>query len=187
MSVSSTADHEIEQILRAYAERIRIEFESAPGGLLEEHLPDLNAHGLTPEEVAELGEGLPVPLPGSFQEYLLGPAITRGPEWEDISILGNQAVGELANLLTLDELWPLRLLQFAYGPCGDPVCFDFAGATGGELPVVIINHDWAHDEDWQDAERIRKFTSIRWPDFRSFLRDICEQKELDFRDFSAKA
>jgi hypothetical protein len=172
-------------ILRQYEIDIRSRFADAPPDIQRDYFPSDSLPSVSESEILELERSVPFTIPRSFRTYLTGPSMECGPESGEIILPGNRKISSLAEMCGAPDLWSLGLLQFASGPCGDPVCFDFL--TGGsEPPVVVINHDWATEDDWKDPVQIRRWVSASWGTFASLLRDVCEKRTITFRTFAAE-
>ena len=173
-------------LLEGYRDRMRERFATAPADLREDYIPTLGSGSLSAAQVDDLEKGLPVRLPMSFRSYLTGPRLQRGPESSEIELPPNDDSCRLRSLLNADELWPIQLLQFASGPCGDPVCFDTSTSeNGGEFEVVVINHDWVGEHEWSDPIAVRRWVSARWPSFHDLLWDVCKEKPITFKEFTS--
>ena len=177
-------EHRISELLKAYRDRLAGYLDDAPPGLRDELVPSLKPGFIFEADLIGLEEQLPVKLPPSFRSFMKGPTVEVGPEWSDITLCGNADINTASGLLLHKEPWDVDLLQFAQGPAGDPVFFDYRNClSGSEYPVTVIDHNWASPEDWQDPVRIRRWESARWDSFIDLLADVCLDHEIRFRDF----
>lgn len=173
---------EVERLLRRYKARMETLCANAPPGLTEELVPSLAQSTVTVSEIASLDALLPAPFPPSFRAYLLGPVVESGPESSEINLPSNNGLHQAREFLLRRRFWPLKLLAFAGGPCGDPVCFDTSHVSAlQEYPVLVINHDWASPEDWLDPQRVRGLASASWPSFLHLFRAICEGTPVAYK------
>jgi hypothetical protein len=173
---------EVAGLLHAYRRRMDRCLADAPAELRREMLPSLAGSRVPRAHVDAVEARLPSALPQGLVEYLTGPVVEAGVEWAEIHLPSNTDLNEISGLLSQHELWAVGLMQFAYGPSGDPVCFDLAHDGGPpELPVVIINHDLCESDDWRDAGRVRQHVSATWPSFTEFLQTLCEGLPVEQR------
>ena len=171
----------LDELLEEYRRRTEAWCSDAPPDLKLELVPTLAPNPIGRVEVKELEALVPFRLPESLVSYLTGPVVESGLEWAEIILPSNASTEEIGRLLRDDSLWPVGLLQFAYGPWGDPVWFDVGEtARDGEYPVVVINHDWAIPGDFEDPGRIRAHCSVRWGSFMEFLTDVCNGADIQF-------
>jgi hypothetical protein len=159
---------DIRQSLEAYRDRLAALYADAPKELFRDLVPSLGPPPLQMSDVHELESQLPVPLPPSFVEYLLGPCIDNDVEWNEYTITGNAKLGELSSTLLTDWMWPLGYLWFANGPSGDPVCFDIQ-RSGPEYPVVTFNHDGIPPGAMQSRALLEPHVRVLAPTFGTFL------------------
>ena len=170
-----------EDLLLVYRDRMRKAFAKAPSGLADEFVPSMAENPLGLSAIEELQSDLPVALPQSFLTYLQGPVAQNGIESNEILLPNNDDLKVAREFLMQTQLWEIELLQFAAGPCGDPVCFDFSDVRdGSEYPVVVINHDLAPRTAWSNAILIRRYTSARWTNFTELFRVICRGEKIRY-------
>ena len=172
---------ELHRLLAVYQSRMRAFTQAGPSGLAAELLPSLGSPRIGVHDVAELERALPMRLPTAFVEYLAGPLVETGLEWAEIALPGNASLEEVSGLLLNRDPWTVGLLQFAWGPSGDPVCFDWLTPGAPEVGAVVIDHDSCHPEDWSSPARIRERAWARWDSFGELLRFICLGGEIDAR------
>jgi hypothetical protein len=134
---------------------------------------------VTEEEVAELQRQLPAPLPPLYAAYLMCGAFP-GVEWAEYALPPTPVGTGLATvrLYMLNDsarsLWPSGYMQFASGPCGDPVCFDLRQpGREGDYEVVVFNHDLIPRQDWNEREPLRPHSQQVAGSFRDFLTFLC--------------
>ncbi len=165
----------VTELLHSYQARMEAFVSGAQDELRGELVPSLGPPRLKAQDVVALQAELPIQLPDDFVAYLLGPAVENGLEWAEIIIPSNIALDVFAVLLLQRELWAVQLLQFAWGPCGHPVCFDFSAAeTARAGVIVVVDHDTCDPADWADAKRVRDHVSRRWESFNELLEFVCD-------------
>jgi hypothetical protein len=132
---------------------------------------------VTEADIRALEKRLPAPLPPAFVAYLTARHVLAMNFGEySLPVLPTRApLRDARNFLMARELWPCGYLQFAGGPCGDPVCFDIARRRpNGDYPVVVFNHDQVPEEAWGSRAALRPYVQQLAPSFRAFLKGLVE-------------
>jgi hypothetical protein len=171
----------VRELVTRYCDRRLADIATAPPAVRADlaRLYTLLPAEVTEADVAELERQLPATLPPLFVAYLTCGAFA-GVEWADYA-LPPTLVGEgLATVrqYMLDDsarsLWHCGYMQFASGPCGDPVCFDTREpGPGGDYPVVVFNHDIIPREAWSQRGSLRPHAQQVAGSFREFLDFLC--------------
>ena len=150
--------------------------EKAPPELRESLLVSHRIHPafLTVQDVEGLNRQLPVALPLSFQIFLT-TAYIEHLEWWEFIVPGYRSIAIAQGRFEAgSDLWSAGYVQFAFGPGGDPVCFDILEVDeNGEFPIVVFNHDCVPFECWSQREHLQPFATRIAPDFLTFLRRLC--------------
>ena len=163
--------------MSAYCGRMEVLYLDAPGDIREGLLQDVvrDPSLVSEEDLTSLGDNLGVTLPTAFLAYLQ-TGLAGGVERDECylpGVPGEDPLGPISEYLFDGSLRPLGYLQFACGPCADPVCFDLGGSAHGEYRVVCFNHDLIPHHAWLDRETLRQYEEELAPSFATFLEWLC--------------
>jgi hypothetical protein len=179
----------VTNLVTQYCDRMLAEVAGAPAAVRADLARQFTLFPaeVTEEDVAQLECQLPSPLPPLFVAYLTCGAFS-GVEWAEYALPPTPFGEGLATVCRymLDEsaksLWRCGYLQFASGPCGDPVCFDIQQPRPNEdYPVVVFNHDIIPNEAWGHRESLRSHGQQVAGSFGEFLVFLCTGKHPEDR------
>lgn len=181
MSVAASDRELVKRLVTQYCQRMLVSLSNAPpevAATLAERFDVLPAE-VTEDDVAALERQLPAPLPPLFVAYLTCGAFRR-VEWDEF-VLPPVPPGRRLTVVSsymLDDaavsLWPCGYMQFASGPCGDPVCFDIQRPeVHGEYPIIVLNHDIIPREAWSRRESLCRYSEQIAGSFVEFLEFLC--------------
>ena len=185
MSVTKSDRALVTKLVTQYCDRMLAEVASAPPAVRADLARQFRLFlAEVEEDVAQLEGQLPSPLPPLFVAYLTCGAFS-GVEWTEYALPPTPVGDGLATVrqYMLDEsakgLWRCGYLQFASGPCGDPVCFDIQQpGPAGDYPVVVFNHDIIPYDAWDQRESLRPHAQQIAASFGEFLRFLCTGSSL---------
>jgi hypothetical protein len=131
---------------------------------------------IDPGPLLALESMLPARLPHAFHAYLTIGYFTTIEAHEFLlpSVREPDALANARIFLLTEEMWPLGLMQFGHGPCGDPLCFDFAsGLPSADHPIYVFNHDLAPREAWSSRAALRPYGELVATSFGALLKGLC--------------
>lgn len=173
--------------LRHYCERMRGLFEDAPPEIRAELSADVATDPIPSndplylQQVDAFAKRLALHLPPVFQAYLLF-APFRAVEWAEMILPrldGTDPLADAQGLLDQPELLKLGYAQCAYGPCGDPVCFDLLDPlSDGDFAIVAFNHDLIPYNAWKARETLSSHAERLAASFADLLRRLCWDEPL---------
>lgn len=139
---------------------------------------------VTDDEVRALEARIGCALPPVMRAYLTARHVLEvdSGQFHLPALPSDDALGEVARTLVLDEARAPGYLEIGSSADGDPVFLDLHQPSAeGDYPVVVMNHDLVPADAWGNRARLEPYAGVVAASFRAFFEALCTGREIDVR------